>query len=285
MTVKDTIAGLQAHTVLTGLHPLGFVPTMGALHKGHLALVARAVNECPAVTVSIFVNPTQFNDPGDLERYPRTPERDLELLAGILRKNDVVFLPATKEIYPEKDSRVFDFGGLDKVMEGAFRPGHFNGVAQVVSKLFDIVSPGIAYFGRKDFQQAAIIKDLVRQTGSPVKIVVCPTIREDDGLAMSSRNALLEPRHREKAGLIYRYLNEAALLIRETDVEPARDFFKKNIEAVEGFSLQYFEVVDDITLRPLTGKKQAEGGMLYTICVALYAGKIRLIDNIPVSLL
>lgn len=187
---------------------LGFVPTMGALHEGHLSLVARARKECAACVVSVFVNPTQFNDKTDLKNYPRTPEADAALLekAGA----DVVFMPTVEEIYPEPDTRVFDFGMIDKVMEGATRPGHFNGVAQVVSRLFGLVKPDKAYFGEKDFQQIAIIKAMVAQLGLKVEIVECPIVRGNDGLALSSRNALLDTEHSAAAPHIYEVLKAAA---------------------------------------------------------------------------
>ena len=172
---------------------------MGALHEGHLSLAENALKQCPVIVVSIFVNPTQFNDKNDLKNYPRTLDSDLELLGRVLRETDLVFTPAVKEIYPVEDKREFHFGNLDNVMEALHRPGHFNGVAQVVSRLFEIVKPDIAYFGLKDFQQLAVIKELVRQTGNKVKIIGNPIIREPDGLAMSSRNRLLDPEMRKNA--------------------------------------------------------------------------------------
>ncbi|MBG0860687.1 MAG: pantoate--beta-alanine ligase, partial [Bacteroidales bacterium] len=165
MEVTSAVGDLQKRIKSLQLKPLGFVPTMGALHQGHLSLVRKAIDECPLAVVSIYINPTQFNDKDDLKNYPRTIQSDLELLGSVLRKNDIVFAPDDKEVYPEEDNRVFHFGNLDKVMEALHRPGHFNGVAQVVSRLFDIVKPDNAYFGLKDFQQLAVIKELVKQTG------------------------------------------------------------------------------------------------------------------------
>ncbi len=184
-----TVEGLQQ--ALANSSDIGFVPTMGALHAGHLSLVEQARKNHPTVVVSVFVNPTQFNDPNDLKCYPRTLDADLALLeeAGV----DYVFAPSVEEIYPTTDPRTFDFGQLDKVMEGATRPGHFNGVAQVVSRLFEIVKPRKAYFGEKDFQQIAVVREMVRQLGMPVEIVACPIVRDTDGLALSSRNTLLVP--------------------------------------------------------------------------------------------
>ena len=203
-TVGELHAALAAHKGETS----GFVPTMGALHEGHLALVARARKECAVCVVSVFVNPTQFNDKNDLRNYPRTPEADAALLesAGV----DIVFMPGVEDIYPEPDTRQFDFGQIDKVMEGATRPGHFNGVAQVVSRLFDLVKPDRAYFGEKDFQQIAVIKAMVAQLGLTVAIVECPIVRGEDGLALSSRNALLDAEHRAAAPHIYASLKAAA---------------------------------------------------------------------------
>jgi pantoate--beta-alanine ligase len=257
---------------------------MGALHSGHITLAERAVSECGVVIVSIFVNPTQFNDKKDLERYPRTLERDLKLLSSVLRPTDVVYTPAVEEVYPEPDTRVFDFGTIDKAMEGEHRPGHFNGVAQVVSRLFGMVQPDVAYFGQKDFQQLAIIKEMVRQTGSKVSIVGCPIIRESDGLAMSSRNTLLKPEHREAAGIIYKSLMLSVPLIKKEGIRAGRELFRKSVESVNGFQVQYFEVVDDSQLIPINGINETAPDKNYFICVAVYAGEIRLIDNIPISL-
>jgi pantoate--beta-alanine ligase len=284
MIIIETGALLKTHLESFHLSPKGFVPTMGALHAGHLDLVSKAVNDCPLVTVSIFVNPTQFNDPKDLERYPRNLDADISLLSTVMRNDDALFVPSVAEIYPENDTRVFNFGTIDKAMEGAHRPGHFNGVAQVVSRLFDLVMPDIAYFGKKDFQQLAVIAELVRQTGNKVKIVGCPTVREADGLAMSSRNALLTPEHRKNAGIVFRSMATAARLIKTEGIERARDFFREEVEAVAGFRLQYFEVVDDIELIPVNNYDEFISGRNYYICVALYAGDIRLIDNIQISL-
>jgi pantoate--beta-alanine ligase len=284
MKRTDTISELKSRIASQSMHPSGFVPTMGALHKGHIELVRRAVNECSQVIVSIFVNPTQFNDPDDLARYPRTLESDLGMLGKVLGSDDLVFLPTVNEIYPEPDTRKFDFGSIEKVMEGKHRPGHFNGVAQVVSRLFDIVNPDVAYFGRKDLQQVAVIREMVRQTRQKVRIVACPTVREEDGLAMSSRNTLLEPAHRRSAGIIYHSLLTASEIIRQKDIAAARSWFRNSIEKVDGFRLQYFEVVEDNTMTVIKTRKSSVQGVEYSICVALYAGKIRLIDNIPVSL-
>ena len=285
MNVSRTISGIRGD--LTGLRPkhVGFVPTMGALHEGHISLVEKAIELCPVAVVSIFVNPTQFNDKEDLNKYPRTEDADLDLLRKVIREDDAVFIPEVEEIYPSEDKRVFNFGNLEKVMEGLHRPGHFNGVAQVVTKLFDIVEPDYAFFGQKDFQQLAIVKELVRQTGSKVKIIGCPIIREPDGLAMSSRNRLLEPEIRKNAGIIFRTLNEAAELAKEREIPEIRKHVERSINSTSGFSLEYFEIVDDKQLLPVTDRSQFHKENNYFCCIALRAGKIRLIDNMEISLL
>ena len=257
---------------------------MGALHHGHISIVSKAVVECPVVAVSIFVNPTQFNNSNDLARYPRTLEKDIEMLSAVLRDNDAVFIPPVDEIYTHKDNPTFDFGNIDKVMEGAHRPGHFNGVAQVVSILFDIVQPDTAYFGEKDFQQLAIIRELVRITGRDVTIIGCQTIREPDGLAMSSRNMLLLPEHRSAAGVIYESMKKSAEVFRNEGIVAAREFFRSGVESVSGFRMQYYEVADDVSLKSVNSLAEAISGRNYHICVAVYAGEIRLIDNVRISL-
>jgi pantoate--beta-alanine ligase len=285
MKKATTISEVKEHLADKALSPIGFVPTMGALHEGHLSLAAEAVKNCPVTVVSIFVNPTQFNDKEDLKNYPRTEEKDIELLKRILRENDLVFIPSVKEIYPGEDKRIFNFGQLENVMEGVHRPGHFNGVAQVVSRLFDIVGPDFAFFGQKDFQQLTIIKDLVRQTGNRVKIVGCPIIREKDGLAMSSRNQLLEPGIRKNAGIIFTAISRAAAMLPENEVHTVRKFVAETINSTPGFSIEYFEIVDDAELKPVNNLKEFVPGKRYFGCIALKAGKIRLIDNIEISLL
>lgn len=284
MKRASTIKELQDHIENMHLSPLGFVPTMGALHNGHASLVRAAAISCSCVVVSIFVNPTQFNDKEDLMNYPRTIDKDLILLGKVMRENDIVFIPDVREIYPEEDKRVFNFGNLDKVMEGVERPGHFNGVALVVSRLFDIVKPDIAYFGQKDFQQMTIIKELVRQKGYKIKITGCPIVRENDGLAMSSRNQLLEPEIREKAGLIFRTISEAAAMAPKNEINILKEFVTTTINKTRGFTVEYFEIVDDTELIPLKSKKEVRNGIKYFGCIAVKAGKIRLIDNIEISL-
>ena len=259
---------------MVGLY-IGFVPTMGALHQGHLSLVDRAASENDRVVVSIFVNPTQFNDPNDLKNYPRTLETDLSLLS--LRSCDYVFHPSVEEMYPEPDTRKFDFGSLESLMEGKFRLGHFNGVAQVVSKLFSIVEPDKAYFGLKDFQQYSVIKNMVNQLEMPVQLVACDTVREPDGLAMSSRNALLTKEHRQVAPQIFRILQEAKSESRAHSPEDVRRHVIEKINSVSLFRLEYFEIVDDSTLKGVSSWEE-EG--VKVGCIAVFAGSVRLIDNI-----
>jgi len=254
---------------------IGFVPTMGALHAGHISLVRRAVSENQLVVVSIFVNPTQFNDKTDLERYPRKLEVDLKLLEKT--GCQIVFAPKVEEIYPEPDTRKFDFGNLEKVMEGKHRPGHFNGVAQVVSKLFDIVLPNKAYFGLKDFQQLAIIKNMVLQTNLPVEIIPCDIVREESGLAMSSRNELLSVEERKNAAIISGTLFKAKELTKEKSVNELKNWITDNINKNQYLSVEYVEIVDDIQLQPV---KSWEEKCVKVCCVAVFCGKIRLIDNI-----
>lgn len=254
---------------------IGFVPTMGALHAGHISLVEAARRENGVVVVSVFVNPTQFNDPEDLRNYPRTPEKDLEMLraAGA----DIVFMPAVEEMYPQPDTRVFDFGQTDKVMEGATRPGHFNGVAQVVSRLFDMVKPDRAYFGQKDFQQIAVIRAMVAQLDIPVEIVECPIVREDDGLAMSSRNLLLTPEHRAAAPAIYAALRRAVELKGTMPLSELENWVIREIEKSPLLKVIYFQIVDSGTL---FHAGRLDDGTPKQGCIAVQAGNIRLIDNI-----
>lgn len=284
MKVISTVRELQTFVNNLNLSPIGFVPTMGALHEGHLSLVRTAAEQAPLVVVSIFVNPTQFNDKNDLKNYPRDLEKDLDLLNNILRENDIVFTPSVEEIYPEEDKRTFNFGNLDKVMEAKHRPGHFNGVGQVVSRLFDIVKPDLAIFGQKDFQQIAVIKELVRQTGDKVSIIAHPIIRENDGLAMSSRNMLLEPEIRKNAAVIFRTIKAAAAMVSEHDIPEIKAFVEKEINNVPGFNIEYFDIADDTELLPLSSGDEMQKNKRYFACIAVRAGKIRLIDNIETGL-
>jgi len=284
MKVISTIIELQNEIRRLHLSPVGFVATMGALHEGHISLAENAVKQCPVVVVSIFVNPTQFNDKNDLKNYPRTLDSDLELLQKVLRETDLVFTPCIKEIYPEEDKREFHFGNLDNVMEALHRPGHFNGVAQVVSRLFEIVKPDIAIFGMKDFQQLAVIKALVKQTGNKAIIISNPIIRENNGLAMSSRNRLLDPEIRKQAAIIYKTISAASQMIKNYDIPEVRSFVRDSINNVPGFKVEYFEIVDDTELIPISKKDEMKINNRYFGCIAVRAGEIRLIDNIEIGL-
>lgn len=276
MKLVSTIQELQTEIQhLANGKTVGFVPTMGALHAGHISLVKQAVLENPVVVVSIFVNPTQFNDPADLERYPRTLENDMKLLEPT--GCSIVFAPNAKEVYPEPDKRKFNFGKLEEVMEGKHRPGHFNGVAQVVSRLFDMVKPTKAYFGLKDFQQLAIVKNMVKQLQLPVEIVPCAIIREKSGLAMSSRNELLTEEQRKNATVISETLFKAKELKGQKSVQEITDWVTETINKNPFLDVEYFEIVDDEQLQPVKSwdEKSTKVG-----CVAVFCGKIRLIDNI-----
>ena len=253
---------------------IGFVPTMGALHQGHISLVQRAASENDTVVVSIFVNPTQFNDKRDLERYPRNLEADIMLLSD--QGCHVVFAPGVDEVYPEPDNRIFDFGHMDKVMEGKFRPGHFNGVAQVVSRLFDMVKPDRAYFGLKDFQQLAIIQNMVQQLQLAVEIVPCPIVRESNGLAMSSRNELLTKDERENAALIYKMLSISDEWRNTRSLYEVEQSISAGINENPYLETEYVEIVDEDTLEHVTDWHQPGRKV---VCVAVWCGKVRLIDN------
>ncbi|MGL5786309.1 MAG: pantoate--beta-alanine ligase [Bacteroidales bacterium] len=254
---------------------IGFVPTMGALHNGHIQLVKRCVSENEFSVVSIFVNPTQFNDKNDLNKYPRTLDADCKLLdeTGC----SLVFAPSVDEVYPQEDTRQFDFGQLDKVMEGEFRPGHFNGVAQVVSRLFDAVTPDNAYFGEKDFQQLAIIREMVKMLNYPVTIHPCPIVREESGLAMSSRNTRLTEEQLAVAPKIHEILTESKEWKQTMSVADMKAKVINTLNADSHFRVEYFDVVDGLTLQSLNDWSESD----YIVgCVAVFCGEVRLIDNI-----
>ena len=277
MLVVDTIEQLRSYLAAARAEgkSVGLVPTMGALHEGHASLVARSVAENGVTVVSVFVNPTQFNDKGDLERYPRTLDADCQLLQRL--GADCVFAPSVEEVYPEPDTREFDFTPLDKVMEGIYRPGHFNGVAQIVSKLFMYVEPDRAYFGEKDFQQLAIIREMVRQMDFKLTIVGCPIVREADGLALSSRNALLTESQRRTALAISKTLFASVAYAKQHTLAETKQMVEQAIADTEGLELEYYEIVDGNTLQPLTAWDDAS----YVVgCITVYCGKVRLIDNI-----
>ena len=276
MFLVETVADLQNKLrEIKSNGAVGLVPTMGALHKGHISLVNQAMKENKLVVVSIFVNPTQFNDPTDLERYPRNLDSDLELLNTT--DCHIVFTPSVEEVYPETDKRIFNFGELETTMEGKHRPGHFNGVAQIVSKLFEMVKPDKAYFGLKDFQQLAIIKNLVQQLDLPVEIVACPIVREESGLAMSSRNELLSMEERINAAVISKTLFKAKELNGQKSVHELAAWITENINKNPFLTVEYVEIVDDENLQPVENWNEK---IAKVACVAVYCGKVRLIDNI-----
>lgn len=254
---------------------IGLVPTMGALHEGHASLVKRAVKENDVVVVSDFVNPTQFNDKNDLLKYPRTLEADCTLLEK--HGAAFVFAPSVEEIYPEPDTRQFSYAPLDTVMEGKYRPGHFNGVCQIVSKLFLIVEPDRAYFGEKDFQQLAIIREMVRKYPFNIEIVGCPIVREADGLALSSRNARLSAEQRVQALQISKTLFSSLDFAKENNLEATKQYVESRIAESEGLRLEYFEIVDGNTLQTVSGWEDSN----YIVgCITVFCGDVRLIDNI-----
>lgn len=291
MTISYSLADFnKALSSLPNDCTTGFVPTMGALHQGHISLVKQALTKSSTVVVSVFVNPTQFNNPNDLAKYPRSVEEDCRLLeeAGA----SIVFVPSVEDIYPAPDTRTFDLGGLDQTGEGPKRPGHFNGVAQVVTRLFDIVKPKYAFFGEKDFQQLAIIRHFTKELGYPVQIVACPTLREADGLAMSSRNLLLTSQHRAAAPAIYKALSEAgeraAQILhngsskKNINITP-QELIQQATASIEKGGLlkvEYIEIVNSVNLKLISNWDEADG---IQMCAAVYAGEVRLIDNIKLK--
>lgn len=276
MEVIRTVAGLRERVgaLKASGKTIGLVPTMGALHEGHLSLVEKARGENDAVVVSVFVNPTQFNNPDDLRTYPRTEDADRALLekAGV----DFVFIPSVEEVYPEPDTRVFALGPVAEVMEGAMRPGHFNGVAQIVSKLFAIVEPDRAYFGEKDFQQIAVIRKMVELEGFGLEIVDCPICREADGLAMSSRNTRLTDEQRRVAPVIHRTLAESVEWAKTHTLAETKKFVVDAINSFPHMEVEYYEIVDPLTMQPLGSWDDAVNGRPVG-CVTAYCGKVRLI--------
>lgn len=279
MKLIHTITELQHElaTVRAKGEKIGFVPTMGALHEGHASLVKRSVGENGITVVSVFLNPTQFNDKNDLEKYPRTLEADCELLEKV--GADFVFAPSVEEMYPQPDTRKFSYPGVDSVMEGAFRPGHFNGVCQIVSKLFSIVNPDRAYFGEKDFQQIAVIRAMVKDLGFKVEIVPCPVVREKSGLAMSSRNMLLTDEERNVASNIYKVLAKSKNFAANHTLKETRRYVVDALNAIVGLEVQYFSIVDGNSLKELKDWTDSDN---IVGCITVFCGKlpVRLIDHI-----
>lgn len=280
MEVFQTVSSLQA--VLTNISgSVGFVPTMGSLHQGHLSLIEKALEENTHLTVSIFVNPTQFEDPADFEKYPRSLEKDLSMIATIAPKA-LVFTPAISEIYRNKITAGFySFNGLDKRMEGSSRQGHFQGVAAVVERLFSIVNPDRAYFGEKDYQQLAIIRHIVVQKKLSLAIVGCPIVRDKSGLALSSRNARLSKHHLEQASVLFHSLKQARALYLDKDASSAQHHVNQLFSQVQEWTLDYFCICDEITLREIDNKKTENVRGF----IAAQVGEIRLIDNLSFSLI
>ena len=270
--LRDELAAARAEGKTVGL-----VPTMGALHEGHASLVRRSVKENDVTVVSIFLNPTQFNDKGDLERYPRTLEADCALLEQC--RATIAFAPSVEEVYPEPDTRQFSYPPTDTVMEGAHRPGHFNGVCQVVSKLFSYVEPDRAYFGEKDFQQSAVIRRMVDDLGFKLQIVPCPVVRERSGLAMSSRNTLLTPEERRAAARIYSILEESKDYAVDHELEEVRERAIRRINEVSELEVEYYSIVDGNTLEDVHSWDDSDS---IVGCITVYCGQkpIRLIDHI-----
>ncbi|HRF85314.1 MAG TPA: pantoate--beta-alanine ligase [Alloprevotella sp.] len=279
MTVITTVKDLEAALaeVRKEGKKTGLVPTMGALHAGHASLVKRCVEENDVTVVSVFVNPTQFNDKNDLASYPRTLDADVALLDKY--GADIVFAPSADEIYPEPDTRRFSYPPVDTVMEGARRPGHFNGVCQIVSKLFYMVSPDRAYFGEKDFQQIAVVRAMVRDLKLPVELRPCPIVREESGLALSSRNTLLTDDERHTAAAIHAVLGESVAMRETCSVDEIRAFVVERLNAIEGLEVEYFQIVDAETLQPVGTWTEASG---IVGCITVYCGSrpVRLIDNV-----
>ncbi|MDR0745290.1 MAG: pantoate--beta-alanine ligase [Mediterranea sp.] len=277
MKIVHTIKELQTELLSDRSEgkAIGFVPTMGALHAGHASLVKCSVNENDVTVVSIFVNPTQFNDKEDLKKYPRTLEADCKLLKPI--GVAYVFAPSVEEMYPVPDTREFSYPPLDTVMEGAHRPGHFNGVCQVVSKLFDAVKPHRAYFGEKDFQQLSIVREMVRRMKFDIDIIGCPVVREEDGLAMSSRNMRLSAQERENALKISRTLYKSRTFASSHTVCETQKFVEDAIAGAPGLQLEYFAIVDGNTLQTVERWDVSDD---VVGCITVFCGDVRLIDNI-----
>ena len=267
-------------TIKTANSTLGFVPTMGALHKGHLALMQRSIKENDDTVVSIFVNPTQFNNPEDLEKYPRTLEEDVKKMRGLSDKI-ILYAPSVDDIYEGNTvSQTFDFDGLENQMEGKFRPGHFNGVGTIVKRLFEIVNPTNAYFGEKDFQQLQIVKKMVEKNHLPVNVVGCPIFREDNQLAMSSRNERLTSEERKEAAIIYQTLTEAKEIFKTQSPEETIEFVENSFKDNERFDLEYFVIADESTLLPVDNKSKDKK---YRAFIAVFVNSIRLIDTISLN--
>lgn len=279
MLIFKTVVELQQFLFSCTNKTIGFVPTMGALHQGHLSLMAKAIEENDLMVCSIFVNPTQFNNKEDLEKYPRHTDKDLALIQNAFADDAklVIFLPDVTEIYPNKIEKSYDFGNLSLVMEAQHRPGHFDGVGMVLERFFDIVQPTKAYFGEKDFQQLAVVRNLVKQLKLPVQIIGCPIVREANGLAMSSRNERLTSEQKEQAANIYKLLQTAKQQAKTLTVEEVKNNFTNVIKNIPALQLEYLEIADGNTLTSIENWEET------TYCVAfvaVFVGNVRLIDNV-----
>lgn len=279
MLIFKTVVELQQFLLSCVNKTIGFVPTMGALHQGHLSLMAKAIEENDLMVCSIFVNPTQFNNKEDLEKYPRHTDKDIALIQNAFADDAklIIFLPDVIEIYPNKIEKSYDFGNLSLVMEAQHRPGHFDGVGMVLERFFDIVQPTKAYFGEKDFQQLAVVRNLVKQLKLPLQIIGCPIVREANGLAMSSRNERLTPEQKEQAANIYKFLQEAKQQATTLTVEEVKNNFTNAIKNISTLQLEYLEIADGNTLTSIENWEET------TYCVAfvaVFVGNIRLIDNV-----
>lgn len=277
MLIFEKVSDLQQFLQDNYNKSIGFVPTMGALHKGHLSLIKASQEKCDLTVCSIFVNPTQFNKKEDLDNYPRNIDKDLKLLEQ--EHCDIVFLPSVEEMYDNYIFKEFDFGDLGNVMEGKHRPGHFNGVANVIQRFFDIINPTYAFFGEKDFQQLAIVRALALQIKSSTKIIGCPILREDSGLAMSSRNERLNMEDRSNAKLIYELLLAAKTNHKSKSITQTKLFFENKLKESSSFELEYFDIADGNTLQPISDWSQSNYCVAFT---AVNVGKVRLIDNITI---
>lgn len=279
MFIFKTVQDLQKHIQYLQQQgkTVGFVPTMGALHQGHLSLIKASQKQCDVTVCSIFVNPTQFNDAKDLEKYPRTIEADIDLLNSV--KTDILFLPNVDAVYPKNlDTNIdLDFGTLDKLMEGEHRPGHFAGVAQVVKRLLDIVTPNELFMGQKDYQQFCICRSMIEQLNLPTEIVMCPIVREENGLAMSSRNVRLTEKEKEIALNIYRVLKATKERFSPSNIEETKKIAIAELNNIPEFRLDYFEIADGKTLLPAT-----ENSTSIVACAAVFVGEVRLIDNLVI---
>lgn len=280
MKILETVSDLQLNLKKENTGTLGFVPTMGALHQGHLSLIRRSCQENDTCVVSIFVNPTQFNDPTDLEKYPRDIGKDIALLEGIMQEEDILFIPGYEDLYSREKEFDLDLEGIDRVMEGKHRPGHFQGVVRVVKLLFEVVGPDKAYFGQKDFQQLTIIKKMVEKLRLNIDIVDCQILREPNGLAMSSRNERLPANIREEAKIIHSTLSLYKNISKQAEIPLIEKKIISEINKTGNFKTEYFEIVDNVSLKRVTASSNLDPQLRYFACIAVFAGEVRLIDNI-----